>query len=117
MNSNQPSKQIGQKAEDQALSYLKDKGYVLQERNYRHKRSEIDLILIDSNTLIFVEVKYRSSSQFGHPEEFVSDNQKRSIIQGAEHYISNLDWQGPIRFDIVAIDAQFDIAHFEDAFY
>ncbi|WP_422361315.1 YraN family protein [Reichenbachiella sp.] len=117
MSTHRPTKDIGQKAEEKALQYLLNKGFVLRERNYRCKRSEIDLILVESKTLVFVEVKYRSTSQFGHPEEFVSDNQKRSILQGAEHYITELDWQDPIRFDIIAIDAQFNITHFEDAFY
>ncbi|SMD34067.1 putative endonuclease [Reichenbachiella faecimaris] len=117
LHANRPTKYIGQKAEEHALLFLLNKGYSLNERNYRHKRSEIDLILTLKNTLVFVEVKYRSSSQFGHPEDFVSTNQKRSIIEGAEHYISQMNWQGHIRFDIIAIDAQFKIEHFEDAFY
>ncbi|WP_420582427.1 YraN family protein [Reichenbachiella sp.] len=117
MKTNRPTKDIGQKAEEQALQYLINQGYTLRERNYRYKRSEVDLILLDSKTIVFVEVKYRSTSQFGYPEEFVSDNQKKLILQGAENYLADLGWQGPIRFDIIAIDAHFNITHFEDAFY
>ena len=117
MNSYQPSKVIGQKAEVMALNFLNQKGYSLKEKNYRHKKSEIDLILVHNQTLVFVEVKYRSTNQFGHPEEFVSPNQQRSIIAGAEHYIEENKWAGNIRFDIIALDAQLDIEHFEDAFY
>lgn len=111
------TRDIGSRAELQALDYLLSKGYTLQERNYRYRRSEIDLILSHDQTLIFVEVKYRRSSHFGYPEEFVSANQQRSIIEGAEHYINKVEWTGNIRFDIIAIDAQFEINHFEDAFY
>lgn len=117
MSTDRPTKEIGQKAEEQALQYLLSNGYTLRARNYRYKNSEIDLILFESKTLVFVEVKYRSTNHFGHPEEFVSDNQKHTILKGAEHYITDLDWSGPIRFDIIAVDAQFNITHFEDAFY
>lgn len=117
MNPNRTSKAIGQKAEQHALSFLINKGYSLREKNYRYKRSEIDLIVIQKNTLVFVEVKFRSNSRFGHPEEFVSDNQKQTIMKGAEQYLSTTEWQGNIRFDILAIDGQFNIEHFEDAFY
>ncbi|MDW3212238.1 MAG: YraN family protein [Reichenbachiella sp.] len=117
MKTNQPSKYIGQKAEQEALNFLVDKNYSLLERNYRYKRSEIDLIMTNQKTLVFVEVKFRSNNKFGHPEEFVSDNQKQSIIKGAEHYIDSIAWEDNIRFDIVAVDANFKIEHFEDAFY
>ncbi|UXX80722.1 YraN family protein [Reichenbachiella carrageenanivorans] len=113
----QTPKAQGHKAEDLALDYLLRKSYVLADRNYRHKKSEIDLIMRQKETLVFVEVKYRSSTKFGHPETFVSPNQQRSIIEGAEHYMITNNWQGNIRFDIIAVDAKYHITHFEDAFY
>ncbi|MEP2024399.1 MAG: YraN family protein [Reichenbachiella sp.] len=114
---NQSTKDIGKEAEERALKFLIELGYTLQKRNYRYKRSEIDIIVQKGNTIVFVEVKFRKTTKFGHPEEFVSDNQKRSIVSGAEHFISETNWQENIRFDIIAIDGQFNIEHFEDAFY
>ncbi len=117
MKPDKTTQTIGKQAEDLALKYLNGKGYELREQNYRYKRSEIDLIVYKDSLIVFVEVKYRSNSQFGHPEEFVSPNQKRSILECAEHYISIINWQNHIRFDIIALDAKFNIEHFEDAFY
>lgn len=111
------SKEIGKRAEERALNLLSNQGYELCEKNYRYKRSEIDLIVRKSQTLVFIEVKYRRTTKFGHPEEFVSANQKRSILEGAEHYITEIGWQHHIRFDIIAVDAAFNIEHFQDAFY
>lgn len=117
MTTNSHTQKIGRKAEQLALDYLIEKGYSLQERNYRFRRSEIDLILLQDQTLVFVEVKYRRNSKYGHPEEFVSANQQRSIIEGADQYLYDHNWMGNIRFDIIAIDAQLNLMHFEDAFY
>ena len=113
-------KTLGQQGEDLALNYLETKGFELIKRNYRHKRGEIDLIVKKSNLLCFVEVKLRSSDQFGLPETFVNDNQKRLIIETAEHFIDQNDWRNDIRFDIISIvnkGAQPELMHLEDAFY
>lgn len=107
----------GRQAEELALNYILQNGYELKARNVRHKRSEIDLIVSKDQLLVFIEVKFRKGKQYGHPEEFVSANQKRSIIEGAEFYIESNKWNSNIRFDIIAIDAQMNIEHFEDAFY
>lgn len=115
---NDDSKQgKGKKGEAQALDYLQAKGYSLLRRNFRNKRSEIDLIMKEGQTIVFIEVKYRSSNRFGYPEEFVTPRQQKSIILGAEQYLIENGWDGNIRFDIVAISGDTAIDHFEDAFY
>jgi len=87
------------------------------ERNYRFKHAEIDLIIKRENWIIFVEVKTRSSSSFGEPEEFVDSNKARKIFEAAEEYIYSNDWHGHIRFDIVSVKLgeEVEIRHFEDA--
>lgn len=107
----------GQKGELLALRHLEKCNYSFLAQNYRFRRSEIDLIMRDCNTIVFVEVKYRKSNRYGFPEEFVSNNQKRSIIEAADEYLVTNNWEGSIRFDIVAINASLEIQHFEDAFY
>jgi putative endonuclease len=69
--------------------------------------------------LVFVEVKTRSSTAFGQPENFVSRRQEAKIRQGAEEYIFKEDWHGPIRFDIVSVvmGKSIAITHFEDAIH
>jgi putative endonuclease len=110
----------GNEGEDLAADFLKQKGFAVLERNYRHKRSEIDLIVSRANWLVFVEVKLRTSTAFGYPEEFVDYHKKKMIFEGALHYMYEKNWQGNVRYDIVAITMVHglpEIHHIEDAFY
>jgi putative endonuclease len=110
----------GNAGEQLAADFLAQKGFDVVERNYRYKHAEIDLIVRKANWLIFVEVKTRSSIAFGHPEEFVDYKKEKKILEGAMHYIYKTDWQGNVRYDIVAILLKRggpEIVHLEDAFY
>lgn len=114
------TKDIGRKGEKIALDHLLCKGYEFLEQNYHFKKAEIDLIFQKDKLLIFVEVKFRSSDQFGYPEEMVSQRQQELILEAAENYIVENNWQNDIRFDIIsilAIGKKISISHFEDAFY
>lgn len=110
----------GRWGEDKAEAFLKERGYQILEKNYRYKHMEIDLIVTYEKTLIFVEVKTRSGTGFGMPEEFVNYTKSRLIIKAAEHYIYHIDWHFDIRFDIVSIlilpNGNLDIRHIKDAF-
>jgi putative endonuclease len=107
----------GSKGENVAADFLLAKGFEIVERNFRFKHAEIDLIVRRGNWLIFVEVKTRSSSAFGEPEEFVGTTQAGKIYEAAEAYIFKTDWQGHVRFDVVSVKVGSDseIMHFEDA--
>lgn len=107
----------GSKGENMAAEFLKKKGFEIVARNYRYKKSEIDLIVQRDNWLLFIEVKTRSSSEFGEPEEFVDAFKARMIFEAAEEYIFSTDWKGHIRFDVVSVKlgAVPEIEHFEDA--
>ncbi len=110
----------GNLGEQLAANYLTQHGYKVIEQNYRAGKAEIDIICRQGNLLVFVEVKARSSTKFGHPESFVSEAKAAKIMEGAEQYLLENHWQGPIRFDIVAVElvgATPKITHFEDAFY
>lgn len=106
----------GKAGEFKAETLLNEKGYQIIARNYRYKRSEIDLIVKKDSWLIFVEVKMRSSSAFGHPEQSVNNAKRKKILEGAAQYLIESNWQGNVRYDIVAITKK-EIVHFEDAFY
>ena len=111
---------LGNKGEAIAAKYLIAEGYVIVERNWRHKRSEIDLICKKENTLVFVEVKTRSSTAFGEPEDAVDEKKAAKVIEGAEEYIFRYDWSYEIRFDIVSVlieKNRHKILHLQDAFY
>lgn len=110
----------GQKGEETAVKYLSGKGYSILETNYRFKKSEIDIIAKQENTLVFVEVKMRTSSKFGNPEDFVNEAKASKVIEGVENYMEEKQWSGPIRFDIISILHQGnepELKHFKDAFY
>ena len=107
----------GARGENLAAEFLVNKGFEVVTRNFRHGRTEIDLIVKRDDWLIFVEVKSRSSSEFGEPEEFVDDYKGRNVFEAAEEYIFSRDWRGHIRFDIVSVKLgeNPEIEHFEDA--
>lgn len=108
----------GKHGEDIAWHYLESKGYQLVAKNYRYKRSEIDLIVKKSDTIVFVEVKMRSSNSFGEPEDFVDDAKIERLHEAAEQFCETLPPETEIRFDILALlkkNQQYHIEHFEDA--
>jgi putative endonuclease len=110
----------GKEGETLAADFLIEKGFEIIARNYRHKRSEIDLIVKKNDWLIFVEVKMRSSDAYGYPEEFVDYKKAKNIVDGAEEYTYQQNWQGNVRYDIVSVREQHgqkEIVHIEDAFY
>lgn len=110
----------GNWGEEKATAFLLGKGYEIVEKNYRYKHAEIDLIAKKGKMLIFVEVKTRSGTGFGMPEEFVNYTKAKLIMKAAEHYIYDKDWHFDVRFDIVSIliltSGSLDIRHIEDAF-
>jgi putative endonuclease len=95
----------GIRGEDLAVTYLKKKGYKVIERNYRCQWGEIDLIARDKGTLIFVEIKSRSSSGFGLPQDAVDRFKQEKLIQAAKAYMAEHHLQEtiPARFDVVAV--------------
>jgi putative endonuclease len=116
MNKN---KELGIEGEQLAKDYLQREGWLILEMNYRYRRSEIDVIASKNDLLIFVEVKARSNTTFGLPEQFVDEKKANNIIKAADHYILEKDWKGNIRFDIISIikKGSIELEHIEDAFY
>jgi putative endonuclease len=113
--------ELGQAGEAAAADYLRGLGFEVLAQSYRHGRAEVDLVLRRGvELLVFVEVKTRSSSQYGPPETFVSARKKELFRLAATHLQEELDWHGDIRFDILALTLLrqgFRIEHFEDAFF
>jgi putative endonuclease len=109
--------QIGTKAEILAREHLKNKNYEILFTNWRYRHAEIDIIARHGNTLVFVEVKCRNSNVFGQPESFVDDRKILKMQEAAEAYLEQSGWEGELRFDIVSVEKENVITHFEDAFY
>lgn len=95
----------GRLGEDQAAVLLTSKGYTILERNYRSGRwGEIDLICLESDDLVFVEVKTRKSSNFGQPVEAVSWGKRQRLMYAAQQYkLTHPKTPESMRFDVVAI--------------
>ncbi|NCB48466.1 MAG: YraN family protein [Clostridia bacterium] len=112
----------GDKGESFACNFLKKKGLIIVERNYRTKLGEIDIIALDAKVLVFVEVKTRSSRKFGDPREAVNFRKQNTIKNVAMCYLlkNNLVDKVPIRFDCLAIlgcdERNFEAEHLINAF-
>ncbi len=98
-------KQIsGFKGEELAASYLTKNGYKIIDRNFRAVGGELDIIALDGDTLSFVEVKARSSTEFGTPLEAITARKMKSIIKTAQFYkLKNPKLPDAMRIDAVAI--------------
>lgn len=99
------SKQVsGLKGEDLACSFLRKKGYKIIERNFRIRGGEIDIIALDGDTLVFVEVKARSTEEFGSPLDAITYRKLQSLIKTAQFYkLKNKKLPESMRIDAVAI--------------
>lgn len=111
---------LGKKGEELAASYLAEKGYKIIERNWRFGKDEIDIIAEFDNFLVIAEVKTRSTSYYGNPEEAVDEQKQRLLIRTANEYVIQKEIDMEVRFDIVSIVIESGkqiINHIKDAFY
>lgn len=95
---------LGRKGEEIALRFLKKNGYHIIESNYGCKMGEMDIIAREKDTLVFVEVKTRTSTQFGPPQLAVHANKQRQLSKIALNYLKEKHLnEVKARFDVVAI--------------
>jgi putative endonuclease len=106
----------GERAEDAALAYLERHGLKLKARNYRSRFGEIDLVLDDRGTLVFVEVRKRSNPRFGSAAESITATKRDRLIATARQYLGSLRREVPCRFDAVLIDGAGSVEWVRDAF-
>jgi putative endonuclease len=113
--------QVGKRGENEAVQYLKRKGYQIIERNFRLRFGEIDIIAKDGPILVFIEVKTKVRGGFGEPEEWINRKKQIQISKVAMGYLQVKNVENiPCRFDVVAIkctDGKVTIRHIEDAFW
>jgi putative endonuclease len=95
--------QDGAAAETLAAAYLERRGLRVLERNYRCRMGEIDLILADGASLVFAEVRYRSSGAFGGAAASVTRAKQRKLLAAAGHYLAGKP-ERPCRFDVIVLD-------------
>lgn len=115
------SRKIGEKGEDIAVEYLTKKGWKILERNFYIRGGEIDIIALDESTLVFIEVKFRTTDEFGEGAEQFSMKKKKRIKTASLHFLQKgtvgYRFQ-KIRYDFMAItqnpDGKLQIKHFKN---
>ncbi len=94
----------GRAAEQRAQSFLTKNRLHAIASNYRTRFGEIDLVMRDGDTLVFVEVRYRSNSAYGNAAEGISRDKQTRIIHTAHEFLRIHRHDGPVRFDVVTFD-------------
>jgi len=115
------SHSIGKQGEDLAAAYLESKDWLVFDRNYRFDKAEVDIVATDRNYIVFVEVKLRSNTFFGQPEDYVTPQKEANIKKAAEAWIYERKMEtAVVRFDVISIVQKGNqapqITHFKDAF-
>ena len=97
-------KELGRKGEEVALRFLKKKGYKIIEKNYVCKMGEMDIIAREKDTLVFVEVKTRTSMAFGPPQLAVNSTKQMQLSKVALYFLKEKRLEEvKARFDVVAV--------------
>lgn len=111
-------KLLGRLGELTTARFLKKKGYKIIDKNFTNKIGEVDLIALYGDLLVFIEVKTRSSTQYGNPSDAVDYNKQRKYVLLCESYLLlHKEYKNKcVRFDVVEV-LNGEINHIENAFY
>lgn len=108
----------GRYGERLAVHFIRSKGYKILVTNWRYRRLEADVIAMDGDTLVFIEVKSRTGTDYGEPIDFVDWKKQRNLITLAEAYIKIKGFHGEIRFDVVSVYLKTkEVELIKDAFW
>lgn len=111
---------MGQRGEELAVKYLKDKGFQILDRNWSFQKKELDIIAVEGEQLVVVEVKSRSTPEFEHPLDAIDLRKIRNIVHATQAYIDLRDIDLEVRFDVVAVlwkkREEYSIKHIREAF-
>jgi len=115
------NKEIGIFGENTAVQHLIELGYEILHRNWRYSHLEIDIIASKDNLLHIIEVKTRTSIEFGYPEQFINNQKMQFLKNAAAHYqYQNPQWKY-LQFDIISIFLSekqiWELAFFEDVYF
>ena len=112
--------ELGKLGEELAVEFLRNDGYEILETNWTFQKAEIDIIAKKETILAVVEVKTRSSLEFGLPQDFVKPKKIQLLVKATNEYVNSKNLDFEVRFDIIAVhkeDKSFAIEHLKDAFY
>ncbi len=111
---------LGKLGEELAVEFLQKNGYEILETNWVFQKAEVDIIAKKENTLAIIEVKTRSSLDFGLPQDFVKPKKIQLLVKAVNEYVISNNLDVEVRFDIIAVHKEgksFAIEHLIDAFY
>jgi putative endonuclease len=111
---------LGKLGEELAVEFLEKDGYTILATNWIFQKAEVDIIAQKENTLAVIEVKTRSSLEFGLPQDFVKPKKIQLLTKAIDAYVNQENLDLNVRFDIIAIHKEsksFVIEHLTDAFY
>ncbi|CAL2102506.1 conserved protein of unknown function [Tenacibaculum sp. 190130A14a] len=111
--------ELGKKGEQIAVDFLVEKGFTIVERNYRFQKAEVDIIARKDELLLAVEVKTRSSIDFGDPQDFINSKKIKLLLSAIDYYVVEKNLDIEVRFDVIAVvidKSKTVIEHIEDAF-
>jgi putative endonuclease len=111
----QSTTEKGQLAEDHALTFLEKAGLILLQRNYRSSMGEVDLIMLDGDTTVFVEVRSRKKNSFLNTVETIDQRKQNRIIHTSQHYLQQVrnNKTRDNRFDVILISGAIDEENIE----
>jgi putative endonuclease len=112
--------ELGKLGEEMAVEFLQKNGYSILQQNFVFQKAEIDIIAKKGDVLAVVEVKTRSSIEFGLPQDFVKPKKIQLLVKAINEYILENDLDVDVRFDIISIyknGKTYEIEHLEDAFF
>ena len=112
--------ELGKKGEQLAVDFLLENNYEIVERNYRFDKAEVDIIARKEAVLAIIEVKTRSTIDFGNPQDFVKPKQIQRLVKAVDDYVVENELEVEVRFDIIAIVKEkkgFSVEHLENAFF
>jgi len=111
---------LGKFGEEMAVEFLQKNGYEILETNWTFQKAEVDIIAQKDNIVAIVEVKTRSSLDFGLPQDFVKPKKIQLLVKAVNEYVIANDLDVEVRFDIIAVHKEgkkFELEHILDAFY
>ena len=112
--------ELGKLGEELAVDFLEKNGYEILETNWTFQKAEVDIIAKKDAILAVIEVKTRSSLEYGLPQDFVKPKKIQLLVKAINEYVTQNDLDVDVRFDIVAIhkeNNEFILEHIEDAFH
>lgn len=110
---------FGTLGEDIAVDFLRRKGYILLDRNWRSGHKEIDIVAMQGDTVVFVEVKARANILYGNPEDAVTRRKMHLLVLAADAYLRCNALDNEVRFDVITVTGTVQkpyIRHYEQAF-